>query len=334
MYFEHPQENEIHLFRQRTPKSSSNLPRPLRNYHRKVASSPYASPVKDSIPTEIPANSPKSHPKSFNFSHSKYHESQDLTGFDVNAGKSSKKKLLKNVQRLNQEIQIMSSQLRLANETITVLTNQLNEVNHKHAMQVQEIHERHEQKLSKMKSDVDKLLQFKGISNKNQVDEIIIEKDLELARQQKKFNENIASVREEYEKIARENEFRHKDQVKTLKQQFVDVVDELKDKFFNEIKDIQYRYKVEVDRAKEEMQKLKEFNSESEGSTALEIENMKEKGHTSVSDLQIIEEISFQHNISKDLDDKNPADLDISLRMLINEIGFENEVSISDILSN
>jgi hypothetical protein len=335
MNFDHPQ--EIHLFAQKTPKSNSNFPPPLLNFHRKVASSPYSSPIKDPIPTEIPANSPKCHTKGFNFLHSRYHESTEFGSKSSSKIRSPFKKYVKNIQTLNREMQIMSSQLKLANDNITFLTNQLNEVNHKHALHVQEIHERHEQKLTKMKNDIEKLLQMKGINSKNDLQAVIFEKDLEIVELHKIIKENLEKVTNQYEKKLKIKQNEQNLQISTLKKQFVDVIQDLKEKFFNEIEDLQISFKKEMDKTKEVMIKMKEGSSESEGSTALEIENIKEreKGHTSVSDLQIIEEISFQHNLSHDYEDeKNPGDFDVSLRMLINEIGFDGEVSITDILSN
>lgn len=335
MNYEEPSQKNFRLFHQKTTKSISALPITFNNFHRKVASSPYSSPYKDSIPSEMRANSPKNCPLSFNTLHSKYQTASDSSLKPSLPTSSPRKKYMNSIHRLNQEIQIMSTQLKLAHDTIAILTSQLNEINHKHAQHIQEIHERHEQKITKLRNDIDKLFQYNGMNAHVSVHKIIAEKNLELEDLQLRFKEKQVKLEKEYEKRLMNKEIEHKEQISLLKIQFLDVVEELKDKFLIEIQGVQGEFKKEVEKVKEAFKGLAEINSDSEVSTGFEYEQEKNNRPTSVSDLQVIEELSFPQNMLKNFDDiPGVNEFDASLHVLINQIEFDSEVSLSDILSN
>lgn len=335
MSYEEPSQNNFRLFRQKLGKSTSTLPSNTNNFHRKVASSPNSSPYKELIPSEIRANSPKNYPLSFNTLHSKYQTAHDQSIKLPFQASSPRKKYLNSIHRLNQEIQIMSTQLKQAHETISILTCQLNEINHKHAQHIQEIHERHEQKITKLRNDIEKLFNYKGISTQTSIHKIIMEKNSELEEQQQSFRGKLAELDREYGKRLKTKEKEHSEQIKTLKRQFLDVVEELKDKFFIEIQEIQGGFRKEVEKVREAMKVIGEGSSDSEVSTALEVEQEKNNKMVSVSDLQVIEEMSFPQNMLKGFEDiAEGNDFDASLCLLINQIGFDSEVSLTDILSN
>lgn len=334
MNFELPYDRSGNLARQKQGRNNTLL---RLKSHRKTISSPGESPYKDSIPTEIKANSPISYPLKFNSLHQKY---QDTSGEslsiekDTSDSQSLDKKYINNINRLNQEMQIMSNQLKQANETIAILTVRLAETNNRHAIHIQELHERHEQKITKLKSDLEKL--FSQASTKpcsSTLQKIIMEKNFELEGQQKKFNEKLHIITEMHEKQLKYRDKEHSSKITILKKQFLDVIQELKDKFLSEIEDLQTKYQGEVEQMKEALKMLnsKEGPSDSEISTAIEIDHEKNKHHESLSDMQIIEEISFQPNvIIRNFEESvgTSSELDASLQQLINQIGFENEVSL------
>jgi len=335
MSFKDPSPHNFRLFHKNPSMSLSTLPSSTPNFHRKVASSPTSSPYKDLIPSEIRANSPKNYPLSFNTLHSKYQTTPNQPTKTPLPTSSPRKKYLNSIHRLNQEIQIMSTQLNQAHETIKTLTNQLNEISHSHAQHIQEVHERHEQKITKLRSDIEKLLNFKGISTQTSIHKVVLEKNFELEEQQQRFRGRIAEIEREHEERMKGKEKEHSEQIRTLKRQFLDVVEELKDKFFVEIQEVQGGFRKEVEKVKEAMKVIGEGSSDSEVSTALEVDQEKNNRMVNGSDLQVIEELSFSQNMLKGFEDiPETNDFDASLCLLMNQIGFDSEVSLTDILSN
>lgn len=327
------------LSRQQLARSNTLYPKNFPKTHRKTISSPGESPYKDSIPTEIKANSPINYPLKFNSLHQKYQETSiDSVSLEKDQPDNMPmgKKYLNNINRLNQEIQIMSNQLKLSNETIAILTSRLCETNHKHAIQIQELHQRHEQKITKMKSDIEKLFaQQSSKPSSSSLQKIIMEKNFELEEQQKRFSEKLQIITEMHEKQLKYRDIEHSSKMRTLKKQFLEVVQELQEKFFTEIENLQKNHRMDVEQVKEALKAInnKENPSESEISTAIEIDHEKNKHHDSLSDLQIIEELSFQQNmVIRPLEESlgSNSEFDASLRQLINQIGFENEVSLTD----
>ena len=332
-----------YVSRLRPARSTTTFNKSSVKSHRKTISSPNETPCKDSISTEYRANSPISNPLNFNFLHQKYQDTLSeihLTEKGCLDSLPIGKRYMNNINRLNQEIQIMSSQLKLANETIALLTSKLQETNNNHALQIQELHERHEQKIRKIKNDIDKLLiQAQNKPSSSNLQKIVMEKNFEIEEQNRGFTETIASLTDHYEIQLKTRENEHRYKISMLKNQFLDVIQELKDRFLGEILSIQRKYKGEVEQVKEAMKLIgnKEGGSESEISTAVEIEHdKKSKPQDSLSDLQIIEELSFQQNIFvKPFEESvgSSDELDASLRVLINQISLDGELSLTDILN-
>ena len=344
------------LMKQRLKRSTTALISPYQTFHRKTISSPTDSPCKESIPTEVKANSPITNLINFNSIHQRYNNNfLDIPQIenDTPPHFPSEKQYLNNIHRLNQEIQIMSSQLKLANETIASLTIRLNESNNQHAIHIQELHERHEQKITKIKSDIDKLVgQAHSKPSPHNLQKIIMEKNFEIEDQHKKFNEKLAEVRNRYEKQMKIKEKDNARKIELLKNQFLEVINELKGRFLGEIENLHKKYKCEMDQVKEAMKVIgnKDGGSEDEISTAIEIDHEKNaKNQDSLSDLQIIEELSSKQQIflnplnqcQKCDFDRRPnesensiTDLDASLRQLIGQISFDNEISLTDIFNH
>ena len=89
-----------------------------KGFHRKTVSSPTGSPNKSAISVEVKANSPTSNTIHFNSLHSRYNTATlDIFPVPQDLPDASEKKYINNISRLNEEILIMSSQLKQANET-------------------------------------------------------------------------------------------------------------------------------------------------------------------------------------------------------------------------
>ena len=330
------------LIRQKVTRSTTAILNNNQGYHRKTISSPSNSPCKESIPTEIKANSPKRNLINYNTLHRQYNNKiLELPPKEINIPQHfpSEKKYLNNINRLNEEIQIMSTQLKLANETISSLTLKLNESNALHTLHLQELHERHEQKITKIKSNIDKLMfQANSKPSPYNLQKIIMEKKFEIEDQQKKFNEKIIDIRNHYEKQMKLKEKEHSRKIDLLKSQFLEVVNEIKGKFLGEIENLHKKYKREVDQVKDAMRAIgnKDGGSEDEISTAIEIDHERNiKNQNSLSDLQIIEELSSQQIFLNPINESENSlsELDNSLRQLIGQISFDNEMSLTGILN-
>lgn len=343
MHFEDNYKPDSFWLRSKLQRSGTVLGESFERLHKKTISSPSESPSKESIPTEVKPNSPISETINFNSLHRKYNTSfLEPAPCEPSPSQSSisGKKYLNNINRLNQEIQIMSTQLKLANETIAVLAAKLHKSDHSHALHIQELHERHEQKVKKIKNDIDKLA-IQNQPNPYNLQKIVMEKSLELEDQQKTFTDKISALTGFYEKQLKEKDRGHSEQVELLKSQFLEVVHELKEKFLGEIQNVHMKYRVEMETVKDAMKMIGDKDgSEDEISTAVEIDhekNMKHQDSGSESDLQIIEELSSKQNIFQNPLEESingSSDLDSSLRQLIGQISFDNEMSLTDILDH
>jgi hypothetical protein len=298
-----------------------------KKYDRKVSSSPSSTPNKISVSVEVKANSPTSNTIHFSSLHSRYNTaSLDIVPIYSEMPESTEKKYINNISRLNEEILIMSSQLKQANETIASLTQKINENNSKHVLHLQSLHERHEQKLRRNKQDMDNLLKDAYVNSSSlALEKIILEKNLELELQKRKFQEKIEDITKRFEAQLENQDAQHKHQVDALKDQFLDIVINLKERFLVQITSLQTQYKQEIDRTKSAI-KVISFDYTMD-------EVYEEKYKLNDSDLQIIEEISSQPNIiiKKPFRESGCSDLDLSLRQLINQITLEHEGSISDL---
>ena len=289
-----------------------------KGYHRKTASSPSASPSKNSISTEIKANSPTTNTIQFNSLHSRYNTaSLELYPVPFDLPEPSGKKYLNNITRLNEELQIMSNQLKQAHETIASLTKKLQDSNGQHALHLQSLHERHEQKMRRNKQDLDNLVKEFNVKSPNlTLEKIIMEKNLEIEVQKRKFQEQIDQMNWRFEKCLESKEIGYREQIQVLKEQFLDVVVKMKNKFCKDIESLQSEFRLEVDRVQTSFDNLNQDPQETQDLD---------------DDLQIIEELS-SHALSKR--QFGDSDLDLSLKHLINQINLENDGSISDLLRN
>lgn len=313
-----------------------------KGHHRKTASSPSASPNKNTISMEVKANSPTSNTIHFNSLHSRYNTSTlDISPNHQEFSDALEKKYITNIARLNEEILIMSTQLKQANETIACLTQRLNESNSKHAMHLQSLHERHEQKIRRNQQDMDHLLREMNNKSPNMaLEKIILEKNLEIEVQKRKFQEKIDELTRRFEKQIEEKDKQNSNQLKVLKDQFLDIVIMLKERFFDEISTLQGQYKLEIDRVRGSMDALNDDRvMENYDGFCMENVNRREKYGIEIrdeidDDLQIMEELSATPGlyIKKSLRESGESDLDMSLKFLINQINLEHDASVLEII--
>lgn len=309
-----------------------------RGYHRKTVSSPSGSPNKSAISVEVKANSPISNTIHFNSLHSRYNTATlDICPPQFELSDTFEKKYISNIARLNEEILIMSTQLKQANETIAMLTHRLNDSNSKHALHLQSLQERHEQKIRRNRQDMENLMkEMHSKTPSMSLEKIILDKNLEIEVQKRKFQENIEDLAKKYESQLEAKEKQHRFQCQTLKDQFLDIVLAIKDRFFEEISTLQGQYQLEIDRVRYSLDSLNQGKGFYKENINENLYNKPKNQEDSDEDLEIIEELSStpEPYIKKPIRDYGESDLDTSLRFLINQINIDHDPSITEILRN
>ena len=146
------------------------------------------------------------------------------------------------------------------------------------------------------------------------LEKIILEKNLEIELQKRKFQEQVDDMTNRFESHLENANLQNKMQVQELKDQFLDIVIQLKEKFCKDIEGLQDEFRVEVERVQ----------------VSFEAMGDAKEGGDLEDDLQMIEELSSQFSRRQYAE----SDLDLSLKCLINQINLENDGSISDLLRN
>ncbi|OMJ72643.1 hypothetical protein SteCoe_28868 [Stentor coeruleus] len=314
---------------------------PRKAYHRKTSSFPFSSLNKNSISIEVKANSPTSNTIHFNALHSRYNTATlNISSNLQELSESTEKKYINNITRLNEEILIMSTQLKQANETIASLTQELNNTNSKHAQYLQTLHERQEQKIRRNQQDMDRLIrEMNSKSLSMPLEKIILEKNLEIEVQKRKFNGKIDEMTKWFEKNLEAKDLQQKNQLQNLKDQFLDIILSFKEGFFEEIDNVLKRSEIENRRVKEDLNRI-DMNEAEDDSMEVTRKSPfiigKYEKKVRNDDLQIIEELSSEPGmiIRKTVRESAGSELDLSLRFLINQINVEYDQSISDYMHN
>jgi hypothetical protein len=159
--------------------------------------------------------------------------------------------LLKVIFRLNEEIQILSQQLKSSNKQIESLNQQLSEVQQENAIKLQTMQEKHEKRLHKSKNDLDFLLKDLNMKSVAMMAEQFL----------KKHNEDIESVKENYEKQIEQLRTLHENELIAkeveaeknlfhLKQRFFKYLSEVEKKFKHDLNRVRYRYGKEASLSK------------------------------------------------------------------------------------
>lgn len=331
------QKSESNSFfsRHKVSRSSTSINLSIESISKGTEASSRELREKDSVFTEIRANSPISSFNLLSFRRA-FQESSKPSVPHAKDSADSESRYLTKITRLNEEIQIMNQQLESAYEQINELTFQINEINRKHSLQVQIIHENNQKKLTELQNESKLIIKNSELNLKNKhLRQVICEKEKEMQQQQKKFNENVDYLTQQYEKKLRFKENEHNFVIENLKSQFVDVIDEMKNKFFNEIQMLQKKYAQDVIDLQEVVKgvDLEDFEEDKEEGDGFGARGGKVQD--SLPDLEIIEELSFQQNLSLNPFEQSieaSNEFDKSLKQLISQISF-HDLSMSELLT-
>jgi hypothetical protein len=214
-----------------------------RSTQRKVSSPRQSSPQQASKP------SPKlSSPRGYSQTRYTRYNTNSIESFQPTAQSELEiylieKKYAVIISRLNQEITILSSQLKQSNNIIAQLSHKLNEINHKHALHIQALQERHEQEIKRKNHDMEYYL--KEIDNyptrnttnenSNNLNHIKHRIQSEILEQKKIFQEEIEK-----------NNFEQKKQTNILEDRCLNFINSLKDKFLEELEYLENKHKQEL----------------------------------------------------------------------------------------
>ena len=133
--------------------------------------------------------------------------------------------------RLNQEIQILSSELRQSNDLAAFLNQKLVENNEKNEADLEELKKNYEKQLNSCKNDFENKCKAFSLEIKDLKEKLIQETsrlktsfDAEIENKEKTFNETMEKVN-----------FEHKKQLLSLENHFIEIIMEMNTKFVNEI---------------------------------------------------------------------------------------------------
>ena len=216
------------------------------SFHRKSASeipTPTKLPALSSSSCSISAvQTPKNQP-SWNMSSLEFTSCQKSFNFDIF---QADKKYLQQIQRLNEEIQILSEQLKESNDLVKQLTDKLAECNSKHALHLQALQERHEQKLKRNQKELELILHSSSYFNHSEVQKLTNEFHSAFEKQQNEFEFHVNMIEKRYNEglCQKEAEFREKENL--LRQNFMTVILNMKEKFIEDLQEVKTKYKAKL----------------------------------------------------------------------------------------
>ena len=186
--------------------------------------------------------------------------------------------------RLNEEIAILSFQLKQANDLVSSLSNKLKDSNLQHALHIQALQERHEQKLKKHRQQLEELMRELNNKNNSFITEILINShQSELNKQRENFHSQIFNLNKLCQQEIEKNVFDHARQVEFLKNEFFSIITRLKQNFVNELEflDKKYNEKLQKIKNKENSEEYSEnfisnsivFEENNESDTSFDISN-------------------------------------------------------------
>jgi hypothetical protein len=213
------------------------------SYHRKSASeipTPTKLPCVPSSNTTLSAAQTPKNQISWNTSLLENTSYQKSFNFDIFP---QDKKYITQIQRLNEEIQILSEQLKEANELIKTLTVKLSECNSKHALHLQALQERHEQKLKRNQKELELILHSSSSFSHSEIQKVTTEFHQALEKQQNDFESHLNMLEKRYSEdlSLKEAEFAEKESL--LRQNFMTVILNMKEKFIEDLQDVKTKYK-------------------------------------------------------------------------------------------
>ncbi|OMJ75770.1 hypothetical protein SteCoe_24994 [Stentor coeruleus] len=175
-------------------------------------------------------------------------ESINLTSLNYSSLPRSKQKmpsytsLLKKILILNEEISILSLQLRSSNKEIERLSHLLEEQEKNHTIKIQFMQEQHEKRLQKSKTDLDFLL--KDLNMKSTA--LLAEEFL------KKHSEDLENLKDYYEKKLEDIKKAHENEIIYKEIEQDKSLNALKQKFFRYLSEVEKRFKKELNELRSE----------------------------------------------------------------------------------
>lgn len=294
------------------------------NLHRKSAS---ALPSEISIPLHIFPEITKGVELLLKPSHQRYNTTSlekinsSITVESDNTG--LEKKYLSKVTRLNEEIAILSEQLRQAYKIISRLSHNLNQINNKHALHLQAIQERHEQKMKKNQQEIEFLLASSKKNQKIEIEKLKVKSNEELEGLKMSFSNKFKAQEKDFFEEIEKKDQNYSKQITQQKYHFVEMIMDLRNKFIEELEYVQLKYKKKLHRFKEEVSKRsenydKEFDED--GSTVLEVDFDRGRNRQ-ITDQTLEEDVLGCFNERKYvLKLKNYRDIDDSIRNLLKQL--------------
>lgn len=184
-------------------------------------------------------------------------------------------KYLSTITRLNEEVAILSEQLKEANSLISELSDRLNDTNSKHALHLQALQERHEQKMKRNQQEIEFLLKSSKKTKQAEIEQLESHSKAELEKQKDLYSKKIKKCENEFYEELEKREFDYQTQLALQKNHFFEVLVNVRDRFTEELERFQSKYKRKISKLKK-MQKFEKKCYE-DASTLLEIDGERSK---------------------------------------------------------
>ena len=242
------------------------------SFHRKIVSSPPETPSNLILKKEVKLNSPSLY--SINV-HTRYNTAS-IDSFAPNneaEGLNIEKKYQNVIFRLNSEIMILSNQLTQANGLVSQLNNRIAENNKKHALHIQALQERHEQKIKRIKQDMELFL--KEIQAKTALTENFDKKN-EISRLKERHQEEILEIKKICKDELDFKDHECKEQMSLLKDRSFQIIKSLKQIFIEEVECLEQKYKEKIQKVRSLCRASKRYSAlsnEDDHSTIIEADN-------------------------------------------------------------
>lgn len=191
----------------------------------------------------------------------------------------SNKKNPKKIQKLNEEIGILSFQLKQANEIIGKLSRVINEINSKHALHIQAMQERHEQKAKRHAQDIKCMIQEFNSKNLSFFNEVLInEHKAEIGGIRQRCEQEVIEQRDLFHGIIEKEAEKHRGQMKNVKTHCLKLVSDLKHRFLVEIEQVENSFKEKIKKLTRESYLKQRYSNvfHDDDSTAVEADNESE----------------------------------------------------------
>lgn len=222
-------------------------------------------------------------------------------------------KFIQKIQKLNEEIVILSQQLKLSNKEIERLNTKLTLANQENTIKLQFMQEQHEKRLQKSKSDIDFLLKDMNMKSCAIIAQEFLQKHSEEIENLKEFYEKqLESLKAHYESDLIFKDMEQERNLNEVKQKFFRYVSEIEKRFKKELTGLRFEYSRELVEMQKELQiaeKFADLASDEEVSTGFDFdcefgkkngisEDMKNKLKLKISITDFIERLSCESSAS------------------------------------